>query len=86
MTPSLVKKMTTIFQVTFAEPPLAINYPRHWYIFKRTSTCIESLPEICSRWVVEVSRAGAQHRTNYNRRQIRQKNSNYIFVRWYLIK
>jgi hypothetical protein len=29
MTPSLVKKMTTIFQVTFAEPPLAINYPRH---------------------------------------------------------
>ena len=29
MTPSLGKKMATMFQVTFAEPPLAINYPWH---------------------------------------------------------
>ena len=33
MTPSIVKKMTTVFQVTFAEPPLVINYPWHCYIF-----------------------------------------------------
>jgi hypothetical protein len=26
MTPSVVKKMTTLFQVTVAEPPLTINY------------------------------------------------------------
>ena len=48
MTPTLVKKMTTIFQVTFAEPQLAINYPWHCYIFKSTSTFIESLPEMYS--------------------------------------
>jgi hypothetical protein len=48
MTPALGKKMATIFQVTFAEPPLAINCPEHCYIFKGTLTCIESLEEICS--------------------------------------
>ena len=42
MTPSVVKKMSTVFQVTFADPPLAINYPRECYIFKYTSTWIES--------------------------------------------
>jgi len=26
MTPAIVKKMTTIFQVTFAAPPFALNY------------------------------------------------------------
>jgi menaquinone-dependent protoporphyrinogen IX oxidase len=48
MTPALGKKMTTLFQVTFAEPPLAINCPEHCYIFKGTLRCIESLEEICS--------------------------------------
>jgi hypothetical protein len=28
MTPAVAKKITTVFQVTFAEPPLAINYPK----------------------------------------------------------
>jgi hypothetical protein len=27
MTPAIAKKMSTLFQVTFAEPPLAINNP-----------------------------------------------------------
>jgi predicted short-subunit dehydrogenase-like oxidoreductase (DUF2520 family) len=27
MTPATVKKMTTLFQVTFTESPLAVNYP-----------------------------------------------------------
>jgi hypothetical protein len=40
--PSVVKKMSTLFQVTCAEPPLASNYPRYCYIFKRSSTCVES--------------------------------------------
>jgi hypothetical protein len=48
MTPAVVKKMTTLFQVTFAEPPLATNGPEHSYIFKGTLTCIGSLEEICS--------------------------------------
>jgi hypothetical protein len=48
MTPALAKKMSTLFQVTFTELPLAINYPWHCYIFKGSSTCTESLPEICS--------------------------------------
>ena len=48
MTPAMGKKMTTLFQVTFAEPPLAINYPKHGYTFKGTLTCIEILAEICS--------------------------------------
>ena len=42
MTPSLMKKMSTVFQVTFADPPLAINYRREFFIFKYTSTLIES--------------------------------------------
>jgi len=29
MTPATVKKMTTLFQVTFSEPTLAFNYPWH---------------------------------------------------------
>ena len=29
MTPAIMKKMSTLFQVTFVEPPLAINYPWH---------------------------------------------------------
>jgi len=29
MTPAIAKKMTTIFQVTFIEPPLAFNYQWH---------------------------------------------------------
>jgi hypothetical protein len=48
MTPALGKKMTTLFQVTFAKPPLAINYPRHCYTFKSTSKSIESLADIFS--------------------------------------
>jgi hypothetical protein len=48
MTPAIVKKMTTLFQVRFAQPTLAINYPWHCYIFKGTSTCTECLAEICS--------------------------------------
>jgi hypothetical protein len=27
VTPAIVKKISTLFQVKFAEPPLAINYP-----------------------------------------------------------
>jgi phosphopantetheine adenylyltransferase len=27
MTPAIAKKISTLFEVTFAEPPLAINYP-----------------------------------------------------------
>jgi phosphopantetheine adenylyltransferase len=27
MTPAIAKKMSTLFQVTFFEPPLSINYP-----------------------------------------------------------
>jgi hypothetical protein len=48
MTPSTVKKMTTLFQVTFAKPSLAINYPKRCYTFKGTLTRIESLVEISS--------------------------------------
>ena len=33
MTPAIMKKMSTLFQVTFTESPLAINYPWHCYIF-----------------------------------------------------
>jgi len=43
MSPAIVKKITTVFQVTFAESPLAINYPKHCYIFKGTMTCTEGL-------------------------------------------
>jgi len=46
MTPAIAKKMTTLFQVTFAVPPFAINYLWHCYIFKGTSTSIESIAEI----------------------------------------
>jgi hypothetical protein len=46
MTPAIAKKMSTLFQVTFAVSPLAINYLWHCYIFKGTSTCIESLAKI----------------------------------------
>jgi hypothetical protein len=55
MTPTLGKKMTTLFQVTLAEPPLALNYPKRCYTSTGSSTCIERLPEIftldivCSR-------------------------------------
>jgi hypothetical protein len=62
MTPAIMKKITTLLQVTFAEPPLAINYPWHCYIFIVTSTSIERLAEIYSRdtWsVVEVAREGS---------------------------
>jgi hypothetical protein len=48
MTPALAKKMTTLFQVTFAEPPLAINCTKACYISKGTSTCVESLTEMYS--------------------------------------
>jgi hypothetical protein len=48
MTPSVVKKMTTLFQVTFVEPPLAINYPWHCYTLKGALKCIENLAEIFS--------------------------------------
>jgi len=48
MTPTLVKKMLTLFQVTFAVPPHAINFPWHCYIFKGTSMCTGSIAEICS--------------------------------------
>jgi hypothetical protein len=48
ITPAMGKKKATIFQVTFAVPPLAINGPEHCHIFKGTLTCIESLEEICS--------------------------------------
>jgi hypothetical protein len=48
MTPTVVKKMTTLFQVTFAEPALAINYPWHRDTFKGTLNCIESLADVCS--------------------------------------
>jgi hypothetical protein len=34
MTPAIVKKITTLIQVTFAEPPLSINYPKDCYILK----------------------------------------------------
>ena len=47
MTPTIVKKMSTLYQVTFVDPP-SINYPKHGYTFKGTSTCIESLAEIFS--------------------------------------
>jgi hypothetical protein len=62
MTPAIMKKTSTLFQVTFAELPLAINYPWHCYIFKVTSTSIERLAEIYSRdtwYVVEVAREGS---------------------------
>jgi hypothetical protein len=36
--PALVKKMTTLFQVRFHGPPLAIHCPRDCCIFKGTST------------------------------------------------
>jgi hypothetical protein len=48
MTPAMGKKMATIFQVTFAEPPLAINCSEHCYIFKVTLTCKGNLEEIYS--------------------------------------
>jgi hypothetical protein len=48
MTPAIAKKMNTLVQVTLAEPPLAIKYPRDCYIFKRSSTCVESLTEMCA--------------------------------------
>jgi hypothetical protein len=48
MTPAIAKKMSTIFQVIFDEPPIAINYPKDCYIFKGASTCVERLTEICS--------------------------------------
>jgi phosphoribosylformylglycinamidine (FGAM) synthase-like amidotransferase family enzyme len=41
MTPSVAKKMSTLFQVTFAEPPLAINCTKDCYISKGTTTCEE---------------------------------------------
>jgi hypothetical protein len=44
--PAVVKKMTTLFQVMVAEPPLAIHCPRDCYIFKGTSTRTESLAQI----------------------------------------
>lgn len=43
--PSLVKKMTTLFQVKFAEPALAIQCPSDCFILKGTSKCAESLSE-----------------------------------------
>jgi len=67
MTPAIIKKMTTIFQVTFAEPAIAINYPWQCYILKGTSTSIESLAEICSldTWYV-VELATLPYFTNLN--------------------
>jgi hypothetical protein len=49
MTPSVMKKMATVFQVTFVDPTRTINYPRECYILKCTSTCIESFSQIRSR-------------------------------------
>jgi hypothetical protein len=43
MTPAIVKKTTTVFEVTFVEPPLVLNYRKHCYIFKGTVTCTEGL-------------------------------------------
>jgi len=37
--PALVKKMTTVFQVTLAEQPFSINYQEHCYIFRGTVSC-----------------------------------------------
>jgi hypothetical protein len=48
MSPALAKKMMTLFQVTFAEPTLAINYSWHCYNFNGTLTCIDSSAKICS--------------------------------------
>jgi hypothetical protein len=48
MSPAIAKKMTTLFQVTFAEPTLAINYSWHCYNFNATLTCIDNLAEIRS--------------------------------------
>jgi hypothetical protein len=48
MTPALGKKLTTLMQVTFAKPPLAINYQQHCYMFRSTSTCTEISADICS--------------------------------------
>jgi len=43
MSPAIVKKITTVFQVTFAEPPLATNYPKHCIVFKGTVKCTEGI-------------------------------------------
>jgi hypothetical protein len=48
MTPAIAKKMTTVFQVTFAEPKSAISYPCQCYTFKGSLTYTESLAEMCS--------------------------------------
>jgi hypothetical protein len=88
MTPAIMKKMSTLFQVTYAEPPIAVNYPWHCYIFKGISRNIESLAEICSldTWcVVELAREGPgalheiQLAANY------EICLNYIFFRWYFV-
>jgi phosphopantetheine adenylyltransferase len=34
MTPAIAKKMSTVFQVTFVEPPLTINCTKDCYILK----------------------------------------------------
>jgi hypothetical protein len=68
MTPAMGKKMATLFQVTFAEPPHAINCSEHCYIFKVTLTCIESLTEIFSP---EMEPA---HRANFNLPQLTQQD------------
>jgi hypothetical protein len=67
MTPAIVKKMATLFQVTFAEPPLAINCLEHCYIFKGTLTCIESLTEMFS------PEREPAHRANFNLPQLTQE-------------